>query len=83
MSENATDIISIDEFGRVDLRVAKIIEAERVPGTSRLVKLKVDVGCEERQLVAGIAEAYAPEALIGKVPLRAVRLQTVFFSKRH
>lgn len=66
MNENASDIISIDEFGRIDLRVAKILEAERVPDTSRLIRLKVDVGGDERQLVAGIAEAYAPETLVGK-----------------
>ena len=75
MSENASDIISIDEFSRVDLRAAKIIEAERVPNTSKLVKLKVDVGSGERQMVAGIAEAYEPESLIGKTIIVVVNLK--------
>ena len=50
--------ISIDEFGRLDLRVAKVLEAEAIPGATRLLKLIVDLGSEKRQLVAGIAAAY-------------------------
>jgi methionyl-tRNA synthetase len=62
----ASDRISIDEFMRVELRVAKILEAERVPKSTKLLKLKVDVGVEQRTIVAGIAESYAPEALVGR-----------------
>jgi methionyl-tRNA synthetase len=58
--------ISFDEFGKVDLRVAKIVSAEPVPKAKKLLKLVVDVGGETRQVVAGIAEAYAPDALVGK-----------------
>jgi len=58
--------ITIDDFMKVELRVAKVLAAERVPKSNRLVKLQVDVGSEQRQLVAGIAEAYEPEALIGR-----------------
>ena len=58
--------ISIEEFLRIDLRVAKVLEAEAIPGATRLLKLIVDLGSETRQLVAGIAEAYAPETLVGK-----------------
>jgi methionyl-tRNA synthetase len=58
--------MSIDEFARIDLRVAKVLEAERVPGTDRLLRLQIDIGREQRQLVAGIAEAYEPETLVGK-----------------
>jgi len=58
--------LSIDEFLGVDLRVARIIAAERVAGADRILKLRVDLGTEERQVVAGIAAAYAPEALVGK-----------------
>jgi methionyl-tRNA synthetase len=58
--------MSIDEFARIDLRVAKVLEAERVPGTDRLMRLQIDIGREQRQLVAGIAEAYEPETLVGK-----------------
>jgi methionyl-tRNA synthetase len=58
--------ISFDEFGKVDLRVAKIVSAEPVPKAKKLLKLVVDLGEEQRQVVAGIAEAYAPEQLVGK-----------------
>jgi len=58
--------ISIDEFMKVELRVAKVLAAERVPKSNKLVKLQVDVGSEQRQLVAGIAEAYEPESLVGR-----------------
>jgi methionyl-tRNA synthetase len=50
----------------MELRVAEIKEAERVPGSKKLVRLQVDLGGERRQVVAGIAESYAPEALLGK-----------------
>jgi methionyl-tRNA synthetase len=62
----AGDRISIDDFMRVELRVAKVLAAERVPKSSRLLKLRVDAGTEQRTIVAGIAEAYDPEALVGR-----------------
>ncbi len=58
--------IGIDDFMKVELRVAKVLAAERVPKSTRLLKLHVDVGTEQRMLVAGIAESYEPEALVGK-----------------
>ncbi|HXD73359.1 MAG TPA: methionine--tRNA ligase [Vicinamibacterales bacterium] len=58
--------ITIDDFMKVELRVAKVLAAERVPKSNKLVKLQVDVGSEQRQLVAGIAEAYEPDALVGR-----------------
>jgi methionyl-tRNA synthetase len=58
--------ISIDDFMKVELRVAKVLAAERVPKSNKLIKLQVDVGSEKRQLVAGIAEAYEPDALVGR-----------------
>ena len=58
--------IKIDDFLKVDLRVGEIRVAERVKGASKLLRLEVDIGTEVRQIVAGIAEAYAPEALVGK-----------------
>jgi methionyl-tRNA synthetase len=58
--------VSIDEFMKIELRVARVLHAERVPKSSRLLKLRVDVGTEERTIVAGIAEGYEPEALIGR-----------------
>ena len=51
---------------KVELRVAKVLTAERVPKSKKLLKLSVDVGTEQRTLVAGIAEAYEPEALVGR-----------------
>jgi len=58
--------ITIDDFFKVDLRVATILEAEKVEKADRLLRLQVDVGGETRQLVAGIAEHYSPEELVGK-----------------
>ncbi|MCI0546176.1 MAG: methionine--tRNA ligase [Candidatus Rokubacteria bacterium] len=58
--------VSIDEFRKIDLRVAEIVAAERLPRSRKLLKLTVKVGEEARTLVAGIAEHYAPEALVGK-----------------
>jgi methionyl-tRNA synthetase len=62
----ADNRISIDEFMKIDLRVAKVLTAERVPGSKKLMKLSVDLGTEQRTLVAGIAEAYEAEALVGR-----------------
>jgi methionyl-tRNA synthetase len=62
----AADRISIDDFMKVELRVAKVLAAERVEKSKKLLKLSVDVGTEHRTLVAGIAEAYEPESLVGK-----------------
>jgi methionyl-tRNA synthetase len=58
--------ITIDEFLKIELRVAKVLAAEKVPNSRKLMKLSIDVGTEQRTLVAGIAEAYEPEQLIGK-----------------
>jgi len=58
--------ISIEEFRRVDLRVAKILQAERVEKANKLLKLQVDLAGEQRQIVAGIAEHYPPESLVGR-----------------
>jgi methionyl-tRNA synthetase len=58
--------ITLDDFMKVDLRVAKVLAAEKVPNSRKLVKLSIDVGSEQRTLVAGIAETYEPEALVGR-----------------
>ena len=58
--------ISIDDFAKVELRVGQVKVAEKVKGADKLLRLEVDLGTEVRQVVAGIAEAYAPEALIGR-----------------
>src|SRR5262249_46079478 len=67
--------ISIDDFMKVELRVAKVLAAERVPKSKKLLKLLVDVGTEQRPIVAGIAEAYEPEALIGRTIAVVFNLQ--------
>ena len=71
----ADDRISIDDFMKVDLRVAKVIEAERVPKSKKLVKMSIDVGTERRTILAGIAEAYEPEALVGKTVVIVANLK--------
>jgi len=58
--------ISIDDFAKVQLRVAKVLTAERVPKSKKLAKLWIDLGAEQRTIVAGIAEAYEPESLVGR-----------------
>jgi len=58
--------LSIDEFMKVELRVAKVLEAEAVPKSKKLLKLRIDVGTEQRTIVAGIAEAYQPDQLVGR-----------------
>jgi methionyl-tRNA synthetase len=58
--------ISIEDFARIDLRVAKVVEASPIEGADRLLRLVVDLGNETRQLVAGIKKTYSPEALVGK-----------------
>ena len=58
--------ISIDDFSKVELRVGQVKVAEKVKGADKLLRLEIDLGTEVRQVVAGIAEAYAPEALVGR-----------------
>jgi methionyl-tRNA synthetase len=59
--------ITIDDFSKVELRVGQVLSAERVKGADKLLHLKVDLAeAEPRSIVAGIAEAYAPEALVGR-----------------
>jgi methionyl-tRNA synthetase len=66
VTASADGRIAIDDFMRIELRVAKVLEAEAVPKSKKLIKLKVDVGTEQRTVVAGIAEAYQPEQLVGR-----------------
>jgi methionyl-tRNA synthetase len=67
--------ISIDDFMKVELRTAKVLTAEKVPNSKKLIKLSVDVGAEQRTLVAGIAEAYEPEALVGRTVVMVFNLK--------
>ena len=58
--------ITIDDFAKIELRVGVVKVAERVPKADKLLRLEIDIGTEVRQVLAGIAEAYAPETLIGR-----------------
>lgn len=66
MMEGVKELIAIDDFAKVELRVGKVIAAEKVEKSEKLLKLRVDIGTEERQIVAGIAKAYNPDDLTGK-----------------
>jgi methionyl-tRNA synthetase len=63
---SAAPQISIDDFMKIQLKTAKVLSAERVPKSEKLIKLHVSVGTEQRQIVAGIGKKYEPDALIGK-----------------
>ena len=60
------DIISFDDFTKLDIRTATVLEAEKVPKTTKLLKLKIDTGLDIRTIVSGIAEYFEPESLLGK-----------------
>ncbi len=60
------DEVSFDDFMKMDIRAVKIVKAEKHPNADKLLKLQVDLGAEQRQVIAGIAEHYAPEELVGK-----------------
>jgi len=68
------NLITIDDFGKVELRVAEIMEAEKVPKADKLLKLQIEIGEERRQIVAGIAEYYQPEGLVGKKIIVVINL---------
>jgi methionyl-tRNA synthetase len=71
-----TDLISIDEFARVDLRVARVLSAEEVPGAKKLLKLTLGLGGDvKRQVFAGIKAAYKPEQLVGRLVVTVANLQ--------
>ncbi|RBW67627.1 methionine--tRNA ligase [Bacillus taeanensis] len=72
-----TDEITIDDFSKVDLRVAEVIAAEPVKKADKLLKLQLDVGYEKRQVVSGIAKFYKPEELVGKKVILAANLKPV------
>jgi methionyl-tRNA synthetase len=69
--------ITIDDFAKIDLRVAKVLECEKVEGSDKLLKLQLEVGSERRQVVSGIAKNYEPEALIGKYVVLVANLKPV------
>ena len=68
-------MITFDEFKKLELKTARIASAERVAGTDKLVKMNVEIGAEQRQIVAGIGKAYEPEELVGKTIVVVANLQ--------
>ena len=76
-ADNETDanLITIDDFSKVDLRVAKVIEAEKVEKADKLLKMKLQVGDETRQVVSGIAKYYTPEEMVGKTLILVANLK--------
>lgn len=74
-AEKNSETISIEDFAKVDLRIAKIVAAEAVPEANKLVRLQLDIGEERpRQVFAGIKASFAPEALIGKLTVMVANL---------
>jgi len=73
--EKTMEQITFDEFNRMDLRVGEIMEAERVEGTNKLIKMQLDIGNETRQMISGIADTYSPEDLVGKKCIVIVNLK--------
>lgn len=67
--------VSMDEFNRLDLRVCSVVAAERIPGMKKILKVKVDIGDEVRELVVGGAEHYPPEYFIGRKFIVLANLQ--------
>lgn len=75
--ETNANLITIDDFAKVDLRVAKVLEAEKVEKADKLLKMKLQVGEETRQVVSGIAKYYTPEEMIGKTLILVANLKPV------
>lgn len=65
-TEAKSDQITIEEFAKIDLRVAKVLAVEKVEGSDKLLKLRISVAGAERQIVAGIAQHYSAEQMVGK-----------------
>jgi methionyl-tRNA synthetase len=72
-----TPRISIQDFAKVQMRVGQVLDAQKIEGSRKLLKLRVDIGDEVRQIVAGISEAYAPEDLLNRKVVIVVNLKPV------
>ena len=75
MSEELLSQITIEDFAKVQMRVGQIVEAEKIEGSRRLIKLRVDIGTEVRQVVAGIAETYEPANLLDRTVVIVANLK--------
>lgn len=69
------DMVEYGDFAKLDLRVGKVLEAEPVPNSRKLVKLIVDIGGEKRQVLAGLAKWYKPEDFVGKLVIVVANLK--------
>ncbi len=67
--------VSFEEFSKLDIRVGKVKKAEKIPGSKKLLRLLVDIGSEERQVIAGLAEWYNPEDLEGRYVILVANLK--------
>lgn len=76
-SVNCRQTITIEDFNKIDLRIAKIIKAEKLPKSDKLIKLQIEIGTETRQVIAGIGQYYKPEDLIGKLVVVVANLKPV------
>ncbi len=74
-AETLPEIITIEDFQKIQLKSGKVVKAEPIPKSDRLLKLQVDLGTETRQLVAGVAQHYQPEELIGKTVIVVTNLK--------
>lgn len=79
------EYITIDDFAKIKMRVGKVLEAEKVEKSDKLLKLKVSLGDEERTIVSGIAQYYEPQELIGKnvIVLANLKPRKIFGIKSH
>ncbi len=68
------DEIQFEDFAKIDLRIARIVNAEHVEGADKLLKLTLDIGLGEKQVFAGIKSAYSPEDLVGKLTVMVANL---------
>jgi tRNA-binding protein len=68
-------LVDYEDFAKLDLRVGRVVRAERVPGSRKLLRLIVDLGGEERQVLAGLAKWYSPEDLEGKLVIVVANLK--------
>ncbi|MCE4602139.1 MAG: methionine--tRNA ligase subunit beta [Desulfurococcales archaeon] len=70
-----SDMVEYGDFAKLDLRVGRVLEAEPVPNSRKLVKLIVDIGGEKRQVLAGLAKWYKPEDFVGKLVIVVANLK--------
>ena len=83
--EKQDNVITFEEFKDVELKTARVLEAEKVDGADKLLKLQIELGKEKRQIISGIAQYYSPEDLVGKMIVVVANLKpaTIFGIESH